>query len=117
MRAKQETAASIARTVQRTAATNVYGFHDRKPSGIYIHSDHMNGIRAEDVLALLNPPILTRIGIRFWQAMESDEYFPESVFPSLLEQTDARPGVLFSHTELFSRVSRVFTRQPKRPGR
>lgn len=117
MRAKQEITESIARTVLRTAATNVYGFSDRKPSGIYIHSDHMNGVRAADVLSLLNPPILARIGIRFWQALESEENFHESVFPSLLEQTDARPGVMFSHTELFARVSRLFTRRPKWPAR
>ncbi|MEK7533624.1 MAG: hypothetical protein AAB542_04280 [Patescibacteria group bacterium] len=112
MRKKKETAERIANVVLETAKSRVYGLPTTLPSAIYIHSDGMRGFHADEVLAYLNPPLLARIGIKFWQASESNDHFHDSIFSSLEEQSDARPGVTFSHTLLFCRLSRIFGKDP-----
>ncbi len=115
-RRTQETAETLARQIQIMARENIPGFRDRKPSSIYIHSDALRGIQICDVLSVLNPPLLARVGITFWQADVSPETFPETVFASLMEQSDARPGATFSRSELYSRFQKIFSRRGKENG-
>ena len=104
----------LASTVRRAASTPVYGLPYELPGAIYLHSDKMQEVRAADVLRYLNPPILSRIGIRFWQADEDTHAYHDDVQASLEEQSDARPGATFSHTLLFCRISRLFGKDPHR---
>ena len=115
-RRTQETAETLARQIQTMARENISGFRNRKPSSIYIHSDALQGIQIRDVLSILNPPLLARVGITFWQADVSSETFSETVFASLMEQTDARPGATFSRSELYSRFQKIFSRRRKENG-
>lgn len=85
---------------------------DKLPASIYLHSDKMQDVRASDVLRYLNPPILSRIGIRFWQAYEDPHVYHDDVMESLNERSDARPGATFSHTLLFCTISRLFGQDP-----
>ncbi len=112
----QETAETLARQIQTMARENIPGFRNRRPSSIYIHSDALRGIQIHDVLSILNPPILARVGITFWKADVSPETFPETVFASLIEQSDARPGATFSRSEFYSRVQKIFSRRKKENG-
>lgn len=112
----QETAETLARQIQTMASQNIPGFRDRKPSSIYIHSDALRHIDIHEVLKILNPPLLARVGITFWQVDVSREVFSETVFPSLMEQTDARPGATFSRSELYTRVRRIFSRPSRGNG-
>ncbi len=102
----------LASTVRRAASTPVYGLPNVLPSAIYLHSDKMQGVRAKDVLRHLNPPILSRIGIRFWQADEDTTGYHDDVLESLEARSDARPGATFSHTLFFYRISRIFGKDP-----
>ncbi len=112
----QETAETLARQIQTMANQNILGFRDRKPSSIYIHSDALRNIDIHDVLTCLNPPLLARVGITFWQVDVSVEKFPETVFPSLMEQTDARPGATFSRSEIYTKFQRIFRRSRRENG-
>lgn len=98
----------LASTVRRAASIPVFGLPNTLPSAIYLHSDKMQEVRAKDVLRHLNPPILSHIGIRFWQANEDTQGYHENVLESLEERSDARPGVTFSHTPTFYHISRLF---------
>jgi len=93
----------------RTASTQkMYGFSDRTPSSIYIHSDELKGTTAGKVLWSLNSPLLHLIGIRFWQAEQSTDAYPDRIFKSLEEQSDSRPGATFSRTSLYRHLVNVF---------
>ena len=100
----------LASTVRRAASTPVYGLPNTLPSAIYLHSDKMQGVRANDVLRHLNPPLLSRIGIRFWQADEDTRGYHDDVLERLEARSDARPGATFSYTTAFYRLSRLFGR-------
>lgn len=112
MRKKKESPEKVANVVREAARSRVYGLPNTLPSAIYIHGDGMRGFCAKDVLAHLNPPILSRIGIRFWQTTEDDQPLPGDIQASLEELGDIRPGATFSHTITFYRLSRLFGRDP-----
>ncbi len=106
-----EQARKVAQTIRTVAAHTMYGFKDRKPSAIYIHSDGMRGTHASEVLGILNPRVLSRFGIQLWKAMESQEVYPDSVIPVLESQSDARPGVTFSRVIHFPTLNRLMIKR------